>query len=108
MYDPWLKAAAKPSPTLPSHTFGKHLRPRARKITVAIIGLDVEAAKKTREQLFSTSWAFGKLIVRDLGDLRKTTPDFVIPLLRELHAAGITPVLIGAVPSSFTAQYLAL
>jgi hypothetical protein len=107
MYEPWLKAADKPSPTLPSHTFGKHLRPRARKITIALVGLDVEVAKKTREQLFSTSWAFGKLVVRDLGDLRKTTPDFVIPLLRELHTAGITPILIGASPKAFTAQYLA-
>ncbi|MCX8212523.1 MAG: hypothetical protein OTI34_15825 [Lewinella sp.] len=107
MYEPWLKAADKPSPTLPSHSFGKHLRPRARKIDVAIIGIDAEVSKKTREQLFSTSWAFGKLVVRDLGNLRKTTPDFVIPLLRELHAAGITPVLIGSSSQAFTAQYLA-
>ncbi|TXF91518.1 hypothetical protein FUA23_02140 [Neolewinella aurantiaca] len=107
MYEPWLKAADKPSPALPSYSFGKHLRPRARKIAVAIIGIDAEVAKKTREHLFSTSWAFGKLVVRDLGNLRKTSPDFVIPLLRELHTAGITPVLIGASSSAFTAQYLA-
>jgi len=107
MYEPWLKAAKKPSPALPSYTFGKHLRPRARKITIAIIGSDAEVAKKTREHLFSTSWAFGELVVRDLGDLRKTSPDFVIPLLRELHSAGVTPIVIGASPGSFTAQYLA-
>ena len=107
MYEPWLKAAEKPLASLPAHTFGKHLRPRARKIDVALVGLDPEVAKKTREQLFSTSWAFGKLVVRDLGNLRKTTPDFVIPLLRELHTAGITPVLIGAAAAPFRAQYLA-
>lgn len=107
MYTPWLEAVPKPDSGLAPHTFGKHLRPRSRRIAVAIIGLDAEIAKKTREHLFATSWDFGKLVVRDLGNIRKTTPDFVIPLLRELHAAKITPVLIGGDQQLFTAQYLA-
>lgn len=107
MYTPWLKAPAKPAATLPAYTLGKHLRPRARKIAVAIIGVDAEVAKKTREHLYSSSWSFGKTLIRDLGDLRKTTSDFVIPLLRELHSGGITPILIGGDQKAFTAQYLA-
>jgi len=107
MYTPWLKAVAKPPANLPAYALGKNLRPRARKIAVAIIGVDAGVAEKTRQHLYSTSWSFGKLAVRDLGDLRKTTPDFIIPLLRELHAAKITPVLIGGDASAFTAQYLA-
>lgn len=53
------------------------------------------------------SWDFGKLSVRDLGDLRKVNVEFAIPLLRELHASGIIPVLLGASDRMFRAQYLA-
>lgn len=107
MYTPWLKAAAKPAADLATHSLGAHLKSRARKITVALIGVDAAIAEKTRAHLYATSWDFDKLQVRDLGDLRKTTPDFIIPLLRELHAARITPVLIGGRATDFTAQYLA-
>lgn len=107
MYTPWLKSVAKPPTTLAPYTFGKHLRPRSRKIAVAIIGLDERIAEKTREHLYGTSWDFGKLIVRDLGNVRKANADFLIPLLRELHTANITPVLIGGDASLLPAQYLA-
>ena len=107
MYSPWLHPPTPPAATLPAHALGRHLRPRARKIAVAIIGLDAAVAEKTRHHLMTTAWAFGDLVVRDLGNLRKTTPDFVIPLLRELHTAAITPVLLGADAAAFTTQYLA-
>lgn len=107
MYTPWLQPPAKSATDFAAHTFARHLRPRARKIAVGLIGLDVTIAEKTRAHLYRTSWDFGKLIVRDLGDVRKASPDFLIPLLRELHTAGITPVLIGGDASLYTAQYLA-
>lgn len=107
MYTPWLNAPEKLSSDLAAHTFGKHLRPRSRKIAVAIIGLDAEIAKKARSHLYQTSWDFGKLIVRDLGDVRKANAEFLIPLLRELHTAGITPILIGGNDTMLPAQYLA-
>lgn len=107
MYTLWLTPPDKPSADLAEHTFGKHLRSRARKVAVAIIGVDGEIAQKTRDHLYATSWDFDKLAVRDLGNLRKTTPDFIIPLLRELHSGGITPVLIGGDDQVFVAQYLA-
>lgn len=107
MYTPWLKPADPPAAELAPHAFGRHLRPRSRKIAVAIIGLDAGIAEKTRAHLYRSSWDFGKLIVRDLGDTRKANADFLIPLLRELHTAKITPVLIGGNAGLFTAQYLA-
>lgn len=107
MYSPWLHATQKPPADLPAHSLGKHLKPRARKIAVAIIGVDADVAEKTRRHLYATSWDFGKLTVRDLGNFRKTTTDFMIPLLRELHTAGITPLLLGSDQAAFTAQYLA-
>ena len=107
MYDPWLKAVPKRSTDYAPSSFARHLRPRARKIAVAIIGLDGAVAEKTRRHLYATSWGFGKLAVRDLGDLRKATPDFLIPLLRELHTAGIVPVLLGGDQRLLRGQYLA-
>lgn len=107
MYTPWLQATAKPDPALANYTFGKNLKPRSRRIAIAIIGLDEVIAKKTRAHLNASSWDFGKLVVRDLGNVRKANPEFLIPLLRELHAAKITPVLIGGSDELFPAQYLA-
>ncbi|MEL7160913.1 MAG: hypothetical protein AAFN92_09145, partial [Bacteroidota bacterium] len=107
MYSPWLVPPPKPSGDLAAHSLGKALKPRSRKIAVAIIGLDAAVAEKTRTHLYRTSWAFGKLSVRDLGDVRKATSAFLIPLLRELYTAGITPVLLGGTKGLFPAQYLA-
>lgn len=108
MYSPWLKAPPKPDAALAAHTLGKSLKPRSRRIAVAIIGLDEAVAEKTRQHLYATSWAFGKLAVRDLGNVRKKTSNFLIPLLRELHSGGITPILLGGTDHQlFIAQYLA-
>lgn len=107
MYTPWLKATQEKTDGLPPRSFGGGLRPRARKIAVAIVGLDAEVAEKTRHHLYRTVWNFDKLVVRDLGNVRKQTTDFIIPLLRELHGAGILPLLIGADARGFVAQYLA-
>lgn len=107
MHDLWLTPPDKPEKDLPAYSLGKHLRPRSRKISAAIIGLDAAIAQKTREHLYTMSWDFGKLSVRDLGDLRKTNVEFGIPLLRELHSSGIIPVLLGGSDHLFRAQYLA-
>ena len=107
MYTPWLKAPAALPTDLPSYAFATGLRQRARKMTVAIVGLDAAVAKKTRHYLYRTAWDFGDLRVRDLGDVRKPNVDFVIPLLRELHGAGIIPLLLGGAPAHFRSQYLA-
>ncbi|MEM9931174.1 MAG: hypothetical protein AAF840_15250 [Bacteroidota bacterium] len=107
MYSPWLQAVTKPPASLPDYSFGKHLRPRARKISIALLGVDQEVATSTRHHLYQTGWDFGKISVRDLGNLRKATADFMIPLLRELHTGGIIPILIGGDYQAFRAQYLA-
>ncbi|MEL6392731.1 MAG: hypothetical protein AAFR97_08245 [Bacteroidota bacterium] len=53
------------------------------------------------------AWDFGKLPMLDLGDLRKSDPEFLIPLLRELGAGKIVPILIGSSRDRFRAQYQA-
>ncbi len=109
MFTPWLKPAPRPDGGLAAHTIGNKLsRQRSkRKTAVAIIGLDAGIAEKTRAALNALSWDFGKLNFSDFGDVRKDHPEFLIPLLRELHAGGIIPVLLGGDPAGFRAQYLA-
>ena len=109
MFTPWLKPAPRPSADHPSHTIGHRLSGRRsrRKLAVALIGLDAAVAERTRSALYECSWAFDDLALADLGDVRKRTPDFLIPLLRELHAGGIVPVLIGGRSTDFRTQYTA-
>ncbi len=103
-----LPETAKASFTLGAQLLVYKLTQRElRKVKTAIIGLDVDFAKKTRALLYPMSWNFGKLGIADLGDLRKAEPDFLTPLLRELQSAGITPILIGRDRQLFRAQYQA-
>lgn len=96
---------------LPSHSFGKQLavhrltQKELKKAKLALVGIDATFAKKTREALYSLSWNFHKLNIADLGDVRKASPDFIIPFLRELQSSGIIPILIGADASTLRAQY---
>ncbi len=98
---------------LATHCLGKHLKTSGftrrdlSKLPLAIVGLDEEFAEKTRQALFKLSWNFGKLKIADLGNVRKNTPDFVIPLLRELQNSGIIPIVIGGDAAMFRAQYQA-
>ena len=74
---------------------------------VGLVGLHPATANLVRDHLYTHQWDFGDLELTDLGNIRKQTPAFVIPLLRELHNAGILPVLIGAAGRLLPAQYLA-
>lgn len=107
MYGNWLKPAPDIYEDLPEYSFGKHLQLSARQCPVGLIGLDEQVANKTREFLNVTAWDFENLRIADLGNLRKRNTEFVIPLLRELHTSGITPILIGGSHTFFTSQYLA-
>ena len=107
MFDSWLTPAPQPDDTFPAHSLGKKLTLGPERCNVGLIGLDRKAARRTREYLYAMAWDFDHLSITDLGDLRKTTNDFAIPLLRELHTSGITPILIGCSDQLLTAQYLA-
>jgi hypothetical protein len=52
-------------------------------------------------------WDFPELEIVDLGNLRKPSVEFAIPLLRELHTSGIVPVVLGSDSDLYRAQYLA-
>ncbi|THH41641.1 arginase family protein [Neolewinella litorea] len=74
---------------------------------VALLGWDAATADAVREHLYPLAWDFDGLTLSDLGNFRKQTVNFAVPLLKELHGAGILPVLVGRHPTLLTAQYLA-
>jgi formiminoglutamase len=109
-----LKADSALLRELPEASFGRHVtryHSRLRSLEpyrVALIGLDAEIAEKIRKALYPLSWHFGDLAVIDLGDVRNSDPEFVVPLLKELTAGELFPILIGGPITALTAQYKAL
>ncbi|MEM8582774.1 MAG: hypothetical protein AAGF87_00830 [Bacteroidota bacterium] len=97
----------------PDWAIGQNIVPRSfsrstlAKVKLAIIGIDQQFASQVRKSLFKLSWDFNKLALMDLGDLRKSNPEFLIPLLRELGAGKVVPIVIGASRDRFRAQYQA-
>ncbi len=108
MYTPWLKSDYESDPQLDPSSLGHHLSDTVATGTrVALIGVNARWADSVRDKLYGYYWDHGNLALTDLGNLRKQTVDFAIPLLKELYAAGTLPVLIGADARMAEAQYLA-
>ena len=108
MYGNWLKPAPKPDDSFPDYCLGRRLQRDPRTCSIGIIGFDGAIADRTRQYLYAAAWDFDQLSVADLGNLRKVTTEFAIPLLRELHTSNITPILLGGSQGLFASQYLAL
>ena len=87
--------AGRLSPTVSAHT------------RAVLIGVSPDIADRVREALYGLSWDMGELVLVDLGNLRRPSVEFSIPLLRELHGSGIVPILLGADAAFVRAQYLA-
>jgi formiminoglutamase len=62
---------------------------------IALIGISNEETNAVRSALYSLSFHFPKLLITDLGNIRKQETSFIIPLLGELLAGGIIPIIIG-------------
>ncbi|MGB3546227.1 MAG: hypothetical protein WBA17_04595 [Saprospiraceae bacterium] len=114
----WLQVPAAdfpdPADYAPHQIGGRIIRLTARKrrlpdgLSVALIGLDAEAARGIRRHLYKLSWRFDRITVADLGDIRRGGANFLTPLLKELLDAEIIPLLIGGAPADFRAQYQAM
>jgi formiminoglutamase len=80
--------------------------PDLSKVKSALIGLD-DSADIVRDFLYSYT-AFGdENIIADLGNIRKSTPDFIIPLINELLQIGILPILVGSNSDLIAGQFQA-
>ncbi len=117
MLQNWLKplpaALNKTLESLPDSFLGKQLLlhgeqlPDLKKVRVAIIGLDEKNAQPIREQLYRMAWHFPKNTVADLGNLRKAEPGLLLPVVFELLAGKVLPLLIGGADELARAQFLA-
>ncbi len=113
MLQNWLKPLSPIGIKNLDSSFGKHLLlhqeqfPDLKKVRVAIIGLEEKSAHAIREQLYRTAWHFPKNSVADLGNLRKPEPGLLLPVVFELLAGKVLPMLIGGPDDLARAQFLA-
>lgn len=117
MLQNWLKplsaSALENIDVLGNYTIGKNLLlhraelPVLRKVRVALLGISEHEAAPVRESFYPMVHAFPKGSVADLGNLRKSDPAVLIPVLRELLNSKIVPIVLGAEDHWARAQFLA-
>ncbi len=106
MLSNWLqpvqKLLAEQAKSLHEEQLGRYLKihtagalPDLPKGSVALIGMHDKTADALRNELYALSAPFGKLPIADLGNLRRKTDSFAIPLLKELLEGGVLPILLG-------------
>jgi formiminoglutamase len=107
---PLLKEAAKlPSWSLAQKSLlhGTEGLPDLKKAKVAIVGVGDTAANACREELYKMVSPLPAAAVADLGNLRKVEAAVLIPVLYELMAGKVLPLVIGAKDVLAKAQFLA-
>ncbi len=115
MLNNWLSPISKNLAGMDLYPFqmGKHLElyageiPNLEATRVAIIGLENKGTEAIRSAFYRMAFAFEGLRIADLGNIRKSDVQFIIPLVRELIESNICPVVIGADPSFCQAQFKA-
>lgn len=114
MLDHWLAPTTISTTDYPAYSWAGKLEPtpdalsQMPKGACALIGIHKESADLVRQTLYGMSWTYNGLKCYDLGNVRKTNADFLIPLLKELLESNIFPLLIGSVPHFVYAQFQAL
>lgn len=81
--------------------------PKLVKGQVALIGLNEDCADAVRRQLYLLSFNFSGTFINDLGNARRTEPDFLIQLIHDLLESKIIPVFIGIDPALSLTQFKA-
>ncbi len=81
--------------------------PSLQGVKIALIGLGTEDADAVRRSLYALMFPFDRLLIADLGNIRKQEVSFVVPLLRELMEGGICPIIIGFSETFTLAQFQA-
>ncbi len=79
--------------------------PDLKNVAIALIGVGEEDANALRRQLYPMSFSFGKMKIADLGNVRREEVSFIIPVIRELLAGGICPLIIGREGRLVQAQF---
>jgi formiminoglutamase len=63
--------------------------------TIALLGVDEKWTNRVRNHLFKFASHFSQTTICDLGNFRKSNPEFITPAIIELVNAGALPVVIG-------------
>ena len=87
------------------HTEG--VLPDLSTVQIAILGIGDADTNAVRSCLYGLSCPFSLISIADLGDLRKHETSFIVPLLAELLAGGIVPIIIGYSEDFSLAQFQA-
>lgn len=69
--------------------------PEAPRRSIGLIGVDSRWAKYVRRHLYRFGHRMPDILIHDIGNLRRSDPEFVTGALIEMLSAGICPVLIG-------------
>jgi formiminoglutamase len=114
MFQNWLRHLPADLPTLKPYQFGEHLLrytgtglPDLSDTQLAIIGIGDKDADTVRDAFYQLSYPYEGLQVADLGNVRKKSTSFLIPLVVELLESKIFPIIIGARAEYALAQYKA-
>ena len=69
--------------------------PDLKKTQVAIIGFDPNVSDQVRKALFQLSYPFTNIEFVDVGNTKKPSNTFLLPVIKELISSGIFPIVLG-------------
>ncbi len=101
MLENWLQPIKLKLPTYEAHKLGHHIDIYQKKLPdldnakVALIGIDKNEGDAVRAALYELTNHFPSMPIADLGNIRNSEVDFLIPILKELLNNRIIPILIG-------------
>ena len=98
---------------LDNNHFGKNIvihsnrLPSLKNVKVALLTIDSHSGDRIRQALYSMSFPFKRYKIADLGNTRKAEIPFLIPLIGELLAGDILPIVVSPDPSHALALFKA-
>ncbi len=111
MLENWLKAG-KIETESQSWQFGAHIElfdgefPDLKETQIALIGTG-KSVDNIRKYLYELAFPFNKMMIADIGNLRKANDDFLLPVVRELLDNNIIPIIVSDKALQFSAQFKA-
>jgi formiminoglutamase len=81
--------------------------PSLKKTRIAIIGVGEKEANDIRYHLYRMAYAFPESEIADLGNLRKAEPSVLQPVLYELMAGKVLPVVLCSSDALARGQFMA-
>lgn len=113
MLENWLQAPKVKIEELASWQLGttilQHIGdqfPDLRTTNIALVGIS-EEADTIRKYLYQMAAPFSKFPIADVGNLRNSSEETLLPVLKELLESKIIPIVLSGEPAPFAAQYKA-